>query len=74
MDEFYELQETLVIFADTLQETAKDEGTLTDTLIELNEQLGVHSQGCTDLLCRKPRSLRFGQSHYSLYQRFLFAI
>lgn len=40
MDEFHELQETLVIFADTLQETAQDEGELLDTLIELNEQLG----------------------------------
>ena len=40
MDEFHELRETLVIFADTLQETAQDEGQLTDTLIELNEQLG----------------------------------
>ena len=40
MDEFHELQETLVIFADTLQETAQDEGTLIDTLIELNDQLG----------------------------------
>lgn len=40
MDEFHELRETLVIFADTLQETARDEGELLDTLIELNEQLG----------------------------------
>ena len=40
MDEFHELQETLVIFLDTLQETAQDEGELTDTLIELNDQLG----------------------------------
>lgn len=40
MDEFYELQETLVIFADTLQETAQEEGQLLDTLVELNEQLG----------------------------------
>lgn len=40
MDEFHELQETLVIFADTLQETAQEEGQLLDTLIELNEQLG----------------------------------
>lgn len=40
MDEFHELQETLVIFLDTLQETAQDEGELLDTLIELNDQLG----------------------------------
>ena len=40
MDEFHELRETLAIFTDTLQETARDEGTLMDTLIELNEQLG----------------------------------
>lgn len=40
MDEFHELRETLAIFADTLQETAQDEGELMDTLIELNEQLG----------------------------------
>ena len=40
MDEFHELRETLAIFADTLQETARDEGTLIDTLIELNDQLG----------------------------------
>lgn len=40
MDEFHELQETLTIFADTLQETAQGEGELVDTLIELNEQLG----------------------------------
>lgn len=40
MDEFHELRETLAIFADTLQETAQDEGELLDTLIELNEQLG----------------------------------
>lgn len=40
MDEFHELQETLVIFLDTLQETAQEEGQLLDTLVELNEQLG----------------------------------
>lgn len=40
MDEFHELQETLVIFLDTLQETAQEEGQLLDTLVELNDQLG----------------------------------
>lgn len=40
MDEFHELQETLVIFLDTLQETSQEEGQLLDTLVELNEQLG----------------------------------
>lgn len=40
MDEFHELRKTLAIFLDTLQETAQEEGQLTDTLIELNEQLG----------------------------------
>lgn len=40
MDEFHELRETMVIFLDTLQETAQEEGQLMDTLIELNEQLG----------------------------------
>ena len=40
MDEFHELRETMVIFLDTLQETAQEEGQLMDTLIELNTQLG----------------------------------
>lgn len=40
MDEFHELRETMVIFLDTLQETAQEEGQLMDTLIELNDQLG----------------------------------
>lgn len=40
MGEFHELRETMVIFLDTLQETAQEEGQLMDTLIELNTQLG----------------------------------